>query len=68
MLALHGLKVCVWFWGCPAIILIHFFHFFDLVFFPGPFNIGIDSLLAQLLLEFSTDHFETIYAYFFYMV
>ena len=41
-----------------------FFHFFDLVFFffsSGPITIRIDTLWAQLLLEFSTHHFETMH-------
>ena len=39
---------------------INFFHFFDLekVF---PTSIGIDTLQEQLLLEFSTNHFETMH-------
>ena len=35
-----------------------FFRFLDLVF-PGPINIRIGNLWAQLLLDFSTDHLET---------
>ena len=37
-----------------------FFNFFDLVF-PGLITIRIDTLWAQLLLEFSTDHFENMH-------
>ena len=36
---------------------INFLHFFD--FFSGLITIWIDTLWAQLLLEFFTDHFET---------
>ena len=39
---------------------INFSHFFD-KFFPGPISIGIDTLWAQLLLEFSTNHFGTMH-------
>ena len=39
---------------------INFFHFFYLDF-PGLISIGIDTLWAQLLLELSTDHFETMH-------
>ena len=38
-----------------------FFHFFDLFFFSSQITIRKDTLWAQLLLEFSTDHFETIH-------
>ena len=55
----HGLKMYIWFWGYPPEIFINFFHFFNLVFFTG--QIRIDTLWAQLLLEFSTDHFETMH-------
>ena len=43
-----------------------FFPLFRLSFFPGPISIRIATFWAQLLLEFSTDHFET--AYLFYMI
>ena len=39
------------------------FPFFDLVFFPGPISIETDALWAQFLLEFSTNHFETMHIY-----
>ena len=62
ILDLHGLKLCVWFWGHPPIIFYQLSStFFDLVFFPGPISIGIDTLWAQLLLEFFTNHFETMH-------
>ena len=38
-----------------------FINFFGLVFFSGQIIIRIDTLCAQLLLEFSTNHFETIH-------
>ena len=38
------------------------FLFFRLSFFsPGSITIRMDTLLAQLLIEFSTDHFETMH-------
>ena len=42
-----------------------FYQLFPLFrqFFPGSITIGIDTLWAQLLLEFSTDHFETMRTY-----
>ena len=43
------------FWGYSPVIFINLFHFFDLVFSRS------DTLWAQLLLEFSTDHFETVH-------
>ena len=54
---LHGLKMCVCFWVIFSLFVIIFSHFFDLVF-PGPISIGKDTLC---LLEFSTDHFETMH-------
>ena len=39
---------------------IFFFSFFFLLF-PGSICIRIDTLWAQILLEFSTDHFETMH-------
>ena len=56
--------MCMWFWGYPPIIFITFFHFFGLVFFPGPISIRIDILWAQLLLNFFTDHLETMHTCF----
>ena len=38
ILILHGLKMCVWFWGYPPIIFYQLFPLFDLVF-PGPISI-----------------------------
>ena len=38
-----------------------FSNFYDLFFFSGPMTIRIDTLWEQLLLEFSTDHFETMH-------
>ena len=38
-----------------------FFFTFFFFFFPGPISIGIDTMWAQLLLEFSTNHFETMH-------
>ena len=43
------------------LFFINFFYFFDVVFFSGQITIRIDTLWAQLLLEFSTDHFETMH-------
>ena len=61
LLVLSGLKMCVWFWGYPPIIFLSiFFYFFDLVFSPNPISILIVTLWAQLLLQFSTDHFKTM--------
>ena len=62
ILVLHSLKICLWFWGYPPVIFYHFFHFFGLVFFPGPISIRIDILWAHLLLDFSTDHLETMHS------
>ena len=52
-------------------LFINFFHFFELVFlfvcFFGFFFFFFfrrDTLRAQLLLEFSTDHFETMHIFF----
>ena len=54
--------MCPWFWGYPpTIFFYHFFYFFFPYFFPGPISIRIDTLWAQLLLEFSTDHSETMH-------
>ena len=62
-------------WRCACVFglsshyffIINFFHFLWLSFFPSPVSIGKDTLWAQFLLEFSTDHFEK-YANLFYMV
>ena len=43
------------------VVLDQLFPLFWLSFFPGPFSIGIDTLWAQLLLEFFTNHFETMH-------
>ena len=32
LLVLHGLKMCVWFWGYPPIICYQLFPLFDLIF------------------------------------
>ena len=54
--------VHVVFWAySPVIFLINIFSTFLTLFFPGQFIIRKDTLWAQLLLEFSTDHFETMY-------
>ena len=37
----------------------YFWSLFSTSFFPGPITIRLDTLWAQLLLEFSTNHFET---------
>ena len=47
--------------GLSSYFVYHFFLFFDLVFFPGVVSIRIDTLWAKLLLEFSSDHFETMH-------
>ena len=48
---------------CHYFFIIFFcFHFFGLVF-RGPISIGIDTLWAQLFLEFSTNHFETMHIF-----
>ena len=44
-------------------LFINFVYFFDLVFL-GSIAIRIDTLWAQLLLEFFTDHFETMHTCF----
>ena len=44
--------------GESSYFFINLFHFLT---FPGPISIGIDTLWAQLLLEFSTNHFETMH-------
>ena len=43
------------------LFFINFFYFFNLVFFSGLITIRIDTLWMQLLLEFSTDQFETMH-------
>ena len=58
-LVLHDPKMCVWFWSYPPIIFYQLFSLFWLIFFP--ISVGIDTLWVQLLLEFSTNHFETIF-------
>ena len=55
--------MCMWFWGYRPFIFYYLFHRFDLVFFPGPIGIRIDILCAQLLLDFSTDHLETMHTW-----
>ena len=60
ILVLHGLKMCMWFWDYPTFIFYQLFPPFDFVF-SDPISIGIDTLWAQLLLQFSTNHFETIH-------
>ena len=44
----------------PPFILYHFFPTFSTQFLPGLIRILIDTLWAQLLLVFSTDHFQTM--------
>ena len=62
-----GVLVMVWrFASAFGVILpwsfVNFFHFFDLgIFFSGQIIIRIDTLWAQLLLDFLLDHFETMY-------
>ena len=55
--------MCVCFGGYPPINF--FFIIFPLVstfyFSSGPITIGIDTLWAQIPLEFSTEHFETMH-------
>ena len=53
--------MCLQFWGYPPIIFYQLFPHFWLRLFPGPISIGIDTLWAQLLLEFSTNSFETMH-------
>ena len=55
-------------WRCACgfgiilpLFFINFFHVYWLSFFSGPISIGIDTLWAQLLLEFFTNHFETMH-------
>ena len=51
----HDLEMCMWFWCYPPVMFsINFLTFFDL-FFPGQITITIDTLWAQILLEFATD-------------
>ena len=54
----------VWFWGYHSIIfiiiIIHFFPLFQHCF-PGLISIRIHTLWAELPLQLSTDHFETIH-------
>ena len=57
---LHDLKMCVWFCGYPPIIFYQLFTLYT-YFFPGPISIGVDTLWAQLLLEFYTNHFKTMH-------
>ena len=63
--------MCMWFWGYPPIIFINFFffffffffsflYFFDLVF-QDLITINLDLMWAQHLLDFSTDHLETMH-------
>ena len=60
-LVLHGLKMCMWFWGYTPVIFFYHFFFSLFFYFPGPISTRIDTLWAQILLEFSTNHFETTY-------
>ena len=50
------------------ILSSHYFYqlfpLFLLSFFPGSISIRIDTLWAQLFLEFSSDHFETMHTCF----
>ena len=65
ILVLHGLKICVWFWGYPIFFFFNS-HFFDLDF-PGPISTirtRIDNLWAPIFIEFSTDHFKTMHTCF----
>ena len=48
--------------GLSSSFFINFFHFFD-SFFAAPISIRIDILWAQLLLDFSTDHLETMHTW-----
>ena len=62
----HGLKMCIWFWGYPLVVLCQLFSlfrvfFFFFFFFSGQITIRIETFCAQLRLEFSTDHFETMH-------
>ena len=52
--------MCMWFWRYPPVIFYQQFSTFSTEYFPGPISIRIDTLWAQILLEFSTDHFETM--------
>ena len=49
--------MCKWFCGYPPITFYQLFP----VFFPGPITIRIDILWAQLLIDFSIDHLETMH-------
>ena len=40
-----------------------FYQLFPLSFFPGSISIRINILWAQLLLNFSTDHLETMHTF-----
>ena len=60
----HGMNMCMWFWYNTLIIFSHFFCFVNLVsFFYMKCYQGVETvgtLWAQLLLQFSTDCFETL--------
>ena len=53
----HGLKMCMCFWDYPPVIFYQLFPLFQ----HRQISIRIDTLWVQLILEFSTDHFETIH-------
>ena len=53
-------KKCIWFWVILP-LFYQLFSTFSTLFFPFSITIRIDTLWAQLLLEFSTDHFETMH-------
>ena len=50
----------VFFGDPPIIIFLSTFSTFSILFFSG---IWIDTLWTQFILEFTTDHFETMHTY-----
>ena len=63
---LHGLRMCMWFGYNPCVKFCYFFHFANFViFWPQILWKCCDSeyLWAQLLIQFYTDLFETLYMF-----
>ena len=52
----------MWFLSYSPMIFYLLIPLFRLSF-PGPINTRLDTLWAHLLLDFSTDHLETIHTY-----
>ena len=64
VVVLHGLKMCMLFWGYATIIILQFFALFQFSFYVWHDDMG--SLRAQLSLQFYTKPFETLQVFFFF--